>query len=141
MKFANTLQKQRQNPCHLRLVGSFTSMKLMTSLKKRGVKATGTNHENTTKLCPLKNNPELKNRKRRVFNFRVNEQEEIKLCCWCDNGVINICSKAVGTKTLKITMHYSTAAKKKVQINQLAVMSVSKENTGRVKHIYQNIFK
>lgn len=46
----------------------------------------------------------------------------------------------MGIDPLKKTKHYS-AAKKKIQINQLPVMSVFKENTGGMKWMDQNISK
>lgn len=46
----------------------------------------------------------------------------------------------MGIDPLKKAKHYS-AAKKKIQVNHLAVMSVFKENTESMKWMYQNISK
>lgn len=55
MGFADVLLERGQNPYQLCFYSFFTSIKLMSTLKKKGVRATGLIRENRTDRCPLMN--------------------------------------------------------------------------------------
>lgn len=62
------------------------------------------------------------------------------MCHQHDNDILNICSKGVSFDPLKKAKHCS-AAKKKIQINQLQVMNIFKQNTGSMEGMNQNVSK
>ncbi|KAI5136413.1 Piggybac Transposable Element-Derived Protein 1 [Manis pentadactyla] len=96
MNFANILLERGQYPYHLCFDSFFTSVKLVAALKKKGVRATGTIHENRTEKCPLMNAEHMKKMKKGYFDFQVEENDEIILCRWHGDGIISLCSNAVG---------------------------------------------
>ncbi|XP_029800778.1 piggyBac transposable element-derived protein 1 [Suricata suricatta] len=96
MHFADVLLERGQYPYHLCFDSFFTSVKLVSALKKKGVRATGTIRENRTEKCPLMNTEDMKKMKKGYFEFQVEENEEIILCRWHGDGVISLCSNAVG---------------------------------------------
>ncbi|XP_049510657.1 piggyBac transposable element-derived protein 1 isoform X1 [Panthera uncia] len=96
MHFADVLLERGQYPYHLCFDSFFTSVKLVSALKKKGVRATGTIRENRTEKCPLMNVEHMKKMKKGYFDFQVEENEEIILCRWHGDGIISLCSNAVG---------------------------------------------
>ncbi|XP_059794088.1 piggyBac transposable element-derived protein 1 [Balaenoptera ricei] len=96
MNFADVLLERGQYPYHLCFDSFFTSVKLMSALKKKGVRATGTIRENRTEKCPLMSAEHTKKMKKGYFDFRVEENDEIILCRWHGDGIISLCSNAVG---------------------------------------------
>ncbi|XP_021552849.1 piggyBac transposable element-derived protein 1 [Neomonachus schauinslandi] len=96
MHFADVLLERGQYPYHLCFDSFFTSVKLVSALKKKGVRATGTIRENRTDKCPLMNAEHMRKMKKGYFDFRVEENEEIILCRWHGDDIISLCSNAVG---------------------------------------------
>ncbi|XP_025842289.1 piggyBac transposable element-derived protein 1 isoform X1 [Vulpes vulpes] len=96
MHFADVLLERGQYPYHLCFDSFFTSIKLVSALKKKGVRATGTIRENRTEKCPLMNVEHMRKMKKGYFDFRVEENEEVILCRWHGDGIISLCSNAVG---------------------------------------------
>ncbi|XP_062040745.1 piggyBac transposable element-derived protein 1 isoform X3 [Lepus europaeus] len=96
MNFADVLLERGQYPYHLCFDSFFTSVKLVSALKKKGVKATGTIRENRTEKCPLMNTEHMRKMKKGHFDFRVEENDEIILCRWHGDDIISLCSNAVG---------------------------------------------
>lgn len=96
MNFADVLLEKGQYPYHLCFDSFFTSVKLMSALKKKGVKATGAIYDNRTEKCPLMKTERMRKTKKGHFDFRVEENEEIILCRWHGDDVISLCSNAVG---------------------------------------------
>lgn len=96
MSFVDVLLQKGHYPYHLCFHSFFTSIKLMSALKKKGVKATGSIHESRMEKCPLMNVEHMKKMNRRYFDFRVEENDEIILCHWLSDGFISLCSNAVG---------------------------------------------
>ncbi|XP_004780037.1 piggyBac transposable element-derived protein 1 isoform X1 [Mustela putorius furo] len=96
LHFADVLLERGQYPYHLFFDSFFTSIKLVSALKKKGLRATGTIRENRTEKCPLMNAEHMRKMKKGYFDFRVEENEEIILCRWHGDGIISLCSNAVG---------------------------------------------
>ncbi|XP_073666588.1 piggyBac transposable element-derived protein 1 isoform X2 [Tursiops truncatus] len=96
MNFADVLLERGHYPYHLCFDSFFTSVKLMSALKKKGVRATGTIRENRTEKCPLMSAEHMKKMQKGYFDFRVEENDEIILCHWHGDGIISLCSNAVG---------------------------------------------
>ena len=100
MRFADALLEKGQHPYHLCFNGFFTSVQLVSALKKKGVRATGTIRENRMEKCPLMNAAHMKTMKKGYFDFRVEENDEIILCRWHGDGVSSLCSSAVGIEPI-----------------------------------------
>ncbi|KAM4835547.1 piggyBac transposable element-derived protein 1 [Thomomys bottae] len=100
MNFADVLLEKGQYPYHLCFDSFFTSVKLMSALKKKGVRATGSIRENRTEKWPLMNAEQMKKMKRGYFDFRVEESDEIILCRWHGDSIISLCSNAVGIQPI-----------------------------------------
>lgn len=63
MNFADVLLERGQYPFHLCFGSFFTSVQLVSALKKKGVRATGTIRENRTEKCPLMSAEHMKKMK------------------------------------------------------------------------------
>ncbi|XP_037374949.1 piggyBac transposable element-derived protein 1-like [Talpa occidentalis] len=96
MNFADVLLERGQYSYHLCFDSFFTSVKLVSILKKKGVKATGIIQENRTEKCPLMDAEQMKNMEKGYFDFQVEENNEIIVCRWHGDGVVSLCSNAVG---------------------------------------------
>uniref|UniRef100_A0A8B9WHX5 PiggyBac transposable element derived 2 n=1 Tax=Bos mutus grunniens TaxID=30521 RepID=A0A8B9WHX5_BOSMU len=141
VKFVDALQTRGCLPYHIFFDKVFTSVKLMSILRKKGVKATGTVREYRTERCPLKDPKELKKMKRGSFDYKVDESEEIIVCRWHDSSVVNICSNAVGIEPVGLTSHHSGANKMQTQVHQPSLLRLYQEKVGGVGRMDQNIAK
>ncbi|XP_070442910.1 piggyBac transposable element-derived protein 2 isoform X2 [Equus przewalskii] len=141
VKFVDALQERGCLPYHIFFDKAFTSVKLMSVLRKKGVKATGTVCEYRTERCPLKDPKELKKMKRGSFDYKVDEREEIIVCRWHDSSVVNICSNAIGIEPVGLTSHHSGAAKTRTQVHQPSLVRLYQEKVGGVGRMDQNIAK
>ncbi|XP_032952900.1 piggyBac transposable element-derived protein 2 isoform X2 [Rhinolophus ferrumequinum] len=94
LKFADALRERGCLPYHIVFDKVFTSVKLMSILRKKGVKATGTVREYRTERCPLKEPRALKKMRKGSFDYKVDDREEVIVCRWHDGSVLDICSNA-----------------------------------------------
>ena len=92
-------------------------MKVVATPKDKLVKATGTIRENRTEKCPLTSNDALKTQGRGKLNFKT--ENDVLVCKWNDNSVVNLCSNAAGVHTIFKASRYSFSEKKRVQIDHL----------------------
>lgn len=44
--------------------------------------------------------------KRGLFDYKVDESEEIIVCCWYDSSVVNICFNVVGIELVRLISCY-----------------------------------
>ena len=98
--FADVLSGCGGNFFHLCYNNFFNSVKLVTTLKYKLVKATGTIRENKTEKCPLISNNALKKHGRGKFDFKTDTKNDILVCKWNDNSVVNLYSNAAGVHPL-----------------------------------------
>ncbi|XP_042530297.1 piggyBac transposable element-derived protein 2 [Dipodomys spectabilis] len=141
IKFADALQERGCLPYHIFFDKVFTSVKLMSILRKKGVKATGTVCEYRTERCPLKDPKELRKMKRGSFDYKVDEREEIIVCRWHDSSVVNICSNAVGIEPVRLSSRPAGAAKTRPPVCQPSLVKLYQEKVGGVSRMDQNIAK
>ncbi|XP_045706577.1 piggyBac transposable element-derived protein 2 [Phyllostomus hastatus] len=139
LKFVDALQERGCLPYHIFFDKVFTSVKLMSLLRKKGVKATGTVREYRTEQCPLKNPKELKKMKRGSFDYKVEEHEEIIVCRWHDSSVVNICSNATGIEPVGLTSRPSGAARVQSQVCQPSLLRLYQEKAAGVGRMNQNM--
>ncbi|KAB1261875.1 PiggyBac transposable element-derived protein 1 [Camelus dromedarius] len=126
MKFADVLLERGHYPYHLCFDSFFTSVKLVSALKKKGVRATGTIRENRTEKCPLMNAEHMKKMKRGYFDFRVEENDEIIVCRWHGDGIISLCSSAVGIEPVREIQGYASD-EESPQISQPSIVKLYAE--------------
>lgn len=84
----------------------FISVKLMFVLRKKGVKVTGIVCEYRIERCFFKDFKELKKMKRGLFDYKVDEREEIIVCRWYDSSVVNICFNVIGIESVGLISYY-----------------------------------
>lgn len=113
VSFVDALQGHGCLPYHIFFDKVFTSVKLMSISRERGVKVTGTVCEYRT----LKDPKELRKTKRGSFDYRVDESQEIIVCRWHNGCVVNICSNAAGIEPVRLPSHHLGAAKAQAQIH------------------------
>ncbi|XP_021571044.1 piggyBac transposable element-derived protein 1 [Carlito syrichta] len=140
MNFADILLERGQYPYHLCFDSFFTSVKLVSALKKKGVRATGTIHENRTEKCPLMNAEHMKKMKRGYFDFRVEENDEIILCRWNGDGITSLCSNAVGIEPVNDISCFA-GDEEIPQISQPSIVKVYDECKEGVAKLNQIISK
>ncbi|XP_009239800.3 piggyBac transposable element-derived protein 1 isoform X1 [Pongo abelii] len=141
MNFADVLLERGQYPYHLCFDSFFTSVKLLSALKKKGVRATGTIRENRTEKCPLMNVEHMKKMKRGYFDFRVEENNEIILCRWYGDGIISLCSNAVGIEPVNEVSCCDADKEEIPQISQPSIVKVYDECKEGVAKMDQIISK
>ena len=105
------------------------------------VKATGTVRENRIEKCPLTKKENMKKKERGAYDFRVDEQNEVIVCRWNDNNVVNMCSNTVGIEPISMATRYSAKEKKKIQVKQPHMVKVYNEHMGGVDRMDQNVSK
>ena len=84
--FADVLAGCGRRFFHLCYDNFFNSIKLITTLKKKLVKATGTIRDNRSEKCLLVVNNILKKQERGNFNFKTDTKNGILVCKWNDNS-------------------------------------------------------
>ena len=87
-KFADVLASLGRKFFHLCYDNFFNSVKLVTTLKAKFVKATGTIHENRSEKCPLISNDALKKHGRGNYDFKTDTNHGVIVCKWNDNSVL-----------------------------------------------------
>ena len=116
-------------------------MKLVTTLKDKLVKATGTICENRTEKCPLTSNDALKKQGRGKSDFKTDIKNDVLVCNWNDNNVVNLCSNAAGIHSISKASRYSFSEKKRVQIDQPFSIKLNNERMEGVDRMDQNVLK
>ena len=113
----------------------------ITELKDMSIKATRTVWGNQIEKCPLESEDVMKKKEAGAFDFRVDAKNEVFVCRWNDNNVVNMCSNAVGIEPISMAAHYSAKEKKKIQIKQPYRVKVYDEHMGGVDRMDHNVSK
>ncbi|XP_023567857.1 piggyBac transposable element-derived protein 1 [Octodon degus] len=137
MTFADVLLEKGQYPYHLCFDSFFTSVKLMSALKKKGLRATGSIRENRTEKCPLLSAEQMK---KGCFDFRVEETDEIIVCRWHSDGISSLCSTAVGIEPLS-EVRGSAGEDELLPLSQPAIVRLYEECRKGVSKMDQSISK
>ena len=123
------------------MITSLDSVNLVTTLKYKLVKATGTIRENKTEKCPLTSSEALKKQKRGKFDFKTDTKNDVLVCKWNDNSVVNLCSNAAGVHPISKASRYSSSEKKRLQIDQPFLIKLYNERMVSVNKMDQNVSK
>ncbi|XP_037700656.1 uncharacterized protein LOC119540783 [Choloepus didactylus] len=141
MNFADVLLERGQYPYHLCFDSFFTSVRLVSALKKKGLKATGAIHENRSEKCPLMPIEQMKKMKKGHFDFQVEENDEIILCRWHGDGIVSLCSNAVGIEPVNEISHYFANSEELLPISQPSIVKLYDEYRGGIAKMDQIISK
>ncbi|KAK9700380.1 Transposase IS4 [Popillia japonica] len=76
----------------------FTSYELLTKVRQRGYKATGTVREQRLKKCPLQTQKEMAKLERSSYDYQFDQKHEILAVRWKDNS---ICTMATNHDTIE----------------------------------------
>ena len=78
----------------------FTTLNLMTYLKKEGLLAVGTIRSNGLQECPLLSNKDLQKSARGTSDYRVDTNSGIIIVKWLDNIVVQLTSNYVSLEPM-----------------------------------------
>ncbi|XP_075388696.1 piggyBac transposable element-derived protein 1 isoform X1 [Tenrec ecaudatus] len=140
MTFADVLLERGPYPYHLCFDSFFTSIKLISALKKKGLRATGAIRENRTEQCPLMSTGHMKRMRKGYFDFQVEEDDEIILCRWHGDGIVSLCSSATGIEPVN-EINYFAGGEESLQIHQPSIMNLYDECREGVAKMDQVISK
>ena len=130
--FADVLSGCGRKFFHLCYDNFFNSVKLVTTLKDKLVKATGTIRENRTEKCPLTSNDALKKQWCGKFDFKTDTKNDVLVCKWNDNSVVNLCSKYCWVHPISKASQYSSSKKMRMQIDQPFLIKLDNVHMGGV---------
>lgn len=139
LRFTDVLQERGRLPYHIFIDEVFTSVQLMSILRRKGVKATGTVRDYRTERCPLKDPKELKKMRRGSFDYKVDECEEVIVCRWRDSNVVTICSNAAGIEPVRLSSRPAGAAGARGQVRLRCLLQLYQEKAGGVGRMDQNV--
>ena len=111
-------------------------MKLLSALKNKSIKATATIHE-----CPLVASNDMKKLPGEYLDYKTDPENGVIVCKWNDNSVVSLYSNAVGIQPIANASRFSSAARKRVQIQQPFLVKVYNEHMEGVDRMYQNVTK
>ncbi|KAG8505925.1 PiggyBac transposable element-derived protein 1, partial [Galemys pyrenaicus] len=140
MNFADILLERGQHSYHLCFDSFFTSVKLVSALKKKGLKATGIIQEDRTEKCPLMDAEQMKEMEKGYFDFRVEESDEIIVCRWLGDGIVSLCSNAVGIEPVSEAGGFA-GDKDTSQLSRPSIVALYDECKAGVAKMEQTISK
>lgn len=117
----------------------FTSLRLLDELQARGHGATGTIRSNRVEKCPVSNTKTFSKQRRGSEEHFLDEEGQIILVRWCDNGVVSIASNQHGLQPIKRVERYCASEKKKIIVQMPKLISKYNENMGGVDRVDENI--
>ena len=117
----------------------FTSLKLLDELQARGHGATGTIRSNRVEKCPISNTKTFSKHRRGSEEHFLDEDGQIILVRWCDNGVVSIASNQHGLQPMKRVERYCASEKKKINVQMPNLISKYNQNMGGVDRVDENI--
>ena len=72
----------------------------------------------------------LKKQGRGKFDFKTDTKNDVLVCKWNDNSVVNLCLKAAEVHPISKASPYSFSDKKRVQIDQAFMIKLFNEHIG-----------
>ena len=78
----------------------FTSVRLLSKLKERGISVTGTIRANRVEKCPLRAVDKMKREDRGSYDSRLDKTSGVQLVRWNDNSVVTVASNTFGIQPL-----------------------------------------
>ena len=106
----------------------FTSLKLLVELQARGHGATETIRSNRVEKCPISNTKTFSQHRRGREEHFLDEDEQMSLVRWCDNGVVSIASSQHGLQLIKRVECYCASERKKINVQMPNLISKCNQN-------------
>ena len=110
----------------------FTSRSLLSELRDKGLRATGTVRENRMEKCPLKTQKELAKEGRGAFDTRFDKESEVLAVRWYDNKSVNMLSNYDSVRPTTKTQRFNKRAGGKVEVQQPRLVSTYNDGMGGV---------
>ncbi|XP_050302783.1 piggyBac transposable element-derived protein 3-like [Anthonomus grandis grandis] len=141
LEFVDALKaSQKDMNYHIFFDNLLTSLPLLSELKSRGVKGTRIIRENRlSKNCPIVTAGEIKKQPRGNFDYATTEENEIVVCKWHDNSIVNIASNySMVFPTIQVK-RFSKKDNKVILVPQPHIIKIYNENMGGVDRADQII--
>ena len=110
----------------------FTSRPLLSELKSKGMRATGTVRENRMEKCPLKTHKELVKEGRGAYDARFDRESEVLAVRWFDNKSVNMLTNYDSVHPLRKTQRFNKSAGGKVDVSQPRLFNTYNDGMGGV---------
>lgn len=110
----------------------FTSRALLSELRDKGMRATGTVRENRMEKCPLKTQKELVKEGRGAHDARFDKESEVIAVRWFDNKCVNMLSNYDTVHPMRRTQRFNKSAGGKVDVPQPRLYSNYNDGMGGV---------
>ena len=75
------------------------------------------------------------------FDFKTDTKNDVLVCKWNDNSVVNLCSNAAGVHPISKASRYSSSEKKRVQIDHPLLIKLYNKHMEGVDRMDQNVSK
>ena len=72
----------------------------------------------------------MKKLPRGSFNYKTDPKNGVIICKWNDNSVVSLCSNAIGIQPIANASRFSSATRKRVQIQQPFLVKIYNKNMG-----------
>lgn len=112
----------------------FTSYGLLTILKEKGFRASGTIRDNRTEKCPLKPVKEIEKSKRGVFDYRFDQNSKIAMVRWNDNRCVTVGSNFDAIEPTCSVRRWDKDKKERALVPQPQMISNYNKYMGGVDH-------
>ncbi|XP_065650420.1 piggyBac transposable element-derived protein 3-like [Hydra vulgaris] len=127
------LPKRDGNFFHIVFDNLFTSPRLLCLLADRGMAATGTLRSNRTEGAPLKNIKAMDKLPRGSHDVALDQKANVCLVRWHDSKVVTVASTYAGVAPLCKAKRYSSAQKKRIDVDQPSVIQLYNYGMGGVE--------
>lgn len=118
----------------------FTSVNLMTSLRKRGYGVTGTVRKNRfPKDLPLPTKTEMEKKDRGSFASAISKDDGYIIARWKDNAVVTMASTTYGVQPLSSASRYSKTDKKKIDLPRPHMITMYNKYMGGTDRMDQDL--
>ena len=117
----------------------FTSPSLLSNLQTKNIKITGTVRQNRVDKCPLLDVKSFKKKPRGFYDYRLDQNDSICAVRWHDNNVVTLLSNEFGVQPIQKAKRYSTALKRRVEIDQPNVVAQYNKFMGGVDRLDSNV--
>ena len=110
----------------------FTSRPLLSELRSKGMRATGTVRENRMEKCPLKTHKELVKEGRGAYDARFDRESDVLAVRWFDNKSVNMLTNYDSVHPLRKTQRFNKCAGGKGDVPEPRLFNTSNVGMGGV---------
>ena len=139
LNLLNKLPQNQSRHYHLVFDNFFTSVSLITSLREKGIAATGTLRSNRDANAPLTSVAEMAKQARGSVDFATVENSNVCLVRWRDSKPVTVASSYCGVYPMKETQRYFRSEKLRKTIPFPSALQVYNANMGGVDRLDQNL--